>query len=559
MMGALVLVSPATAWGQKAKAAGQGPSAPTEPGTSGASGELAAAAPPTAPTPTPSEAPPVAGESAAAAGGTAAPGLSPASAPVAPAPAPSCDCGVEEQGLSATMVAQGVGDFLTERAEQEVSAFATVELFARLCSAEGAKIMPKTCDLLEGQDEGANPVGLGLLKRTVERDLREVPGHLLRSVYDRVKDHAGEQAPAARRRLASTTRALCAVDLGVAITQALRARIKVEEIVTSPASAGLALLKQYSALSSVQECARTWTKLEKAIDTSAAPLNGAATELYLAIQQLYTAKTASQVKEARSTVASDAVELAKVMLEQTGDVERGKHETLLDELAEVATATWNHDWVGVVSAATSADELGPLLLCKDPEQDCRKDEKVRLLLSIGADIADAKSSGDVQAALNRLAEPIGSWRRKFQDTWTFTLQGYAGGSLAYEVVQGNAPSSLAAAPVLALGLEWSVSLGVARLGVFGKVIDVGSVASVRFAEKDDASLTEVEVTPDITWAQLFGPGGYLVFAPFKAPFVLGAGVDYVPALRRTLAGPRSAWHFGGFLAVDVPVMELAHQ
>ena len=59
---------------------------------------------------------------------------------------------------------------VTERAEQEVSAFATVELFSRLCAADVKSVLPKTCALLEGQDNGANPIGLGLLKRTVVRE-----------------------------------------------------------------------------------------------------------------------------------------------------------------------------------------------------------------------------------------------------------------------------------------------------------------------------------------------------------------------------------------------------
>src|SRR5262245_47591935 len=65
---------------------------------------------------------------------------------------------VHEQGLSAAMAAQGLGNFLTERAEQEVSAFATVELFSRLCGSDVKSVLPKTCSLLEGQDKGANPI-----------------------------------------------------------------------------------------------------------------------------------------------------------------------------------------------------------------------------------------------------------------------------------------------------------------------------------------------------------------------------------------------------------------
>lgn len=464
------------------------------------------------------------------------------------------------------MVAQGVGDFLTERAEQEVSAFATVELFARLCSTDNGKLMPKTCNLLAGQDNGATPIGLGLLKRSVERDLQQLPEHLLKTVYDRVQVELGDYDPNDPKdklilgKLGEIADALCALDVGVAITQALRARTKLDDLITNPAAKGLAVLKGYAKLSAAAQCSPVWDRMEKAIDYAAdSEAKAAAMELYLAISELNAAQNAADARAAREKVAQAAVALTKVMLKLAKDPKLTEHAVLLDELAELSVAIWNHDWVGVAASAASADTLGPLLLCRDPEEGCARDEKIRLLLSIGADIAEAKSSGDVQATLNRVAQPIGSWRRKHQDSWTFTLQGYAGGKLAHEWVQGNAASAMTAAPVLAIGLELSFALPVGRLGVFGQVVDVGNVASVRFAEQDDPNLTKVEATPDITWAQLFSPGAYLVYAPFKSPFVLGAGVDYVPVLRQTDTGPRSAWHVGGFLAVDVPILELGHQ
>lgn len=480
------------------------------------------------------------------------------------APVSECGYGIAEQGLTPAMFAQGVGDFLTERAAQEVTAFATVELFSRLCGSDGATIMPNTCNLLGGQDNGANPVGLGLLKRTVEQDLQHLPDQLLIAVYDRVKmkiadlDEREANDAARLKTLNALTNTLCAVDLGVAVTQAIRARVKMDEIITEPAKDGLNALRRYSRLSSVGACPAMWAAMEQAIDADVTPVRAAAKDLYMEIGRVYSSKSAAEAREARLGVAEKAVALAKVLLQKAGDSQLNKHEGLLDELSKIAAAIWNEDWIGVVSSAGSADALGPLLLCKNPEEECKRDERVRLLLSISADIAQAKSSADVQAALNRVAEPIGSWRRKFQDTFTLTLQGYAGAKLAYETVQGNTPTSMAVAPVLALGIEASFHAA-GRLAVFAQLVDVGNVASVRFAEQDAPNLTRVEVTPDVTWAQLFSPGAYVIWAPLKAPFVLGAGVDYVAALRQTLSGPRSAWHVGGFLAVDVPVLEIAHE
>jgi hypothetical protein len=467
---------------------------------------------------------------------------------------------VREQGLSAAMAAQGIGNFLTDRAEQEVSAFATVELFSRLCSSDVKNVLQKTCELLEGQDNGATPIGLGLLKRTVMRDLEALPEHLLERALARVRevrDSIERNSPTCKK-LGRTEESLCIVDVGVALARALRANRKLDELL--PASGGLASLKGYSILSSARECAPTWQAIEGAY-AGGGEAKVARDSLYLTIEALRGARSPEEVRANRAAVVEQSVAWVKVVAPARDEARKTERSKVLDELAPLGIAIWNKDWVDVVASAASADTLGPMLLCEsDPgEEGCQRDEKIRLLLSIAADIAAAESSADVQGALNRVVEPVGSWRRKFQDTVTFNLQGYVGGKYAYENVEGVAPSGTALAPVLAVGLEVSFSLGVGRLGVFGQVIDVGNVASVHFAGEDESGLTEVEATPDITWAQLFSPGGYLVYAPFKAPFVIGAGGDWVPVLRETPGGPRNVWHLGGFLAVDVPILELVHE
>ena len=72
-----------------------------------------------------------------------------------------------------------------------------------------------------------------------------------------------------------------------------------------------------------------------------------------------------------------------------------EHSKLLDELSPLAVAIWNEDWVDVVASAASSDTLGPMLLCEsDPgEEGCRRDEKIRLLLSVAADIVFKVNEG----------------------------------------------------------------------------------------------------------------------------------------------------------------------
>ncbi len=475
-----------------------------------------------------------------------------------------------------------MGSFLAQRAEQEVSAFATVELFSRICESDTKRILPKTCELLEEQDEGANPVGLGLLKRTVEEDLVNLPQQLLETAFDRVeearKPEHGENANTLAR-LEATAKTLCAIDVGVSFLQAMRAGRTLGDLFTvsddgTPEVEGL---KAYSTLSARTECKGTWAGVAKNL-----PDRQQFSALNVAIDKVKQASTLEEARAYRKQATELAADLLEGMLAESP-------RAYLGELTVLATAVLNHDWVTLVSSVTTSKHLAPVLLFKGPKTETtqegsasgvaapeakgmavsskaeveaggKKDGRFSLALSLAADIAAAESSGEVQGVLNRVSQPIGSWRRKFQDTLTFSLQGYAGAKYAREEVRGSAPAGTALAPILAVGLDLSFTVGSwGRLGVFAQAIDVGNVASVHLADEEDPNLTQVEAEPDISWPQLFSPGGYVVWAPFKAPFVLGAGGDWVPALRETSDGPRSVWHLGAFVAVDVTILELAHR
>src|SRR5262249_15896261 len=128
-------------------------------------------------------------------------------------------------------------------------------------------------------------------------------------------------------------------------------------------------------------------------------------------------------------------------------------------------------------------------------------------------------------------------------------------------VVGDHPSGAAAAPVLALGFEWTIPATSGHLRFFAQAVDVGNVASVHFADSSSDRLTKVEADPNIGLPELFAPAGYLLYAPVKAPFVIGVGGDYVPNLRKTPQDgvKHSVFHIGAMLSVDVPILELCHQ
>jgi hypothetical protein len=493
-----------------------------------------------------------------------------------PSPQPS---GIQPQGLAPTqaaVVAQALGSFLTTRAEQEVSAYAAVELFSRICASAVKGALPKTCALLEGQDKGAEPLGLGLLRRTMQQDLSDLPPNLLLAALGKAPTKADKAA-------------ICISDVGFALAKGLRVKGSVAALLTIDSTTKASVLQSYSAVKSkTEDCDATWkeiTEVAKAlnpqnvrteddlavrmrastVDTAVpapklAEVEVAVRELIAAVRWLQLAKTTEDLQAARAGVVASAVQTLKA-IDSSTTPDLAPHGKLLDDLGALATAIWDQNWIEIVSAAANAETLGPILLCETHDnQDCKRDEKLRLILSIVGDVAVAKDSASVEDVLGRVAEPIGTWRRKFQDSLTFDLNGYVGAKYAYESVAGPAPAGSALAPVLAIGLELAVPYSkVGRLGIFAQVIDVGNVASVHFAGSDSSNLTTVETVPDVTWAQLFAPGAYLTWAPMKTPFLVGVGGDWVPVLRSTSAGPESVWHLGAMLAVDVPILELAHE
>ena len=468
--------------------------------------------------------------------------------------------GISDQGVTtpASVFAQGVGDFLTSRAEQEVSAYATVELFNRICSSDDVGFaLPATCQLLKEQDEGASPMGLGTLRRVVESDLRKLPQGLIVHELKVAKTQPQKNA-------------VCAGDVAFGIANAVRLKLDIGQILAQ------GKLREYATpKKETTACDQIWKKVDGAFSTISNPLQGsangwgiagiaggglaaadvplaeAALELAKAIQDLLAEKDAERAKELRLTVVAKSA--AVVILVVPG------HDELVAEASDVAGPLWNKDWSGAAAALATAQNLGQAILCGGEAKECKTDKQVRLVIGLAADIADAKESAAVQAALNRIAEPIGSWRRKGQDSFTLSLNGYAGVKGGAEWNKGVAANGGYLAPMLPIGVDLAWRAGSGHLGMFFQVVDVGNVASVHLAPKEESGLTKVEADPDLTVLQLFAPGAYVMWAPVKSPFVIGVGASWVPSLRQTADGGRhSAFQVGGTLAVDVPILELVH-
>jgi hypothetical protein len=450
-----------------------------------------------------------------------------------PLPRQAQPLGAEAGPGAVGIIAQGAGDFLMSRAEQEVSLYAATELNKAVCKKYGASYFPKTCALLkEGEDETA-PVGLGVLRRSVIEDVQALPKNVLSKVFSRLNDKQKLQA--------------CGLDVGYAFAIGLLDQRAVEPLfLPDPKSVGHLLLYRYATLEAEAPCDAFWKTVEQSAGRAT---NGAWVDLNSALAAL---STKADPKESRRRVVLASIAVLKQLSAHQSDV-------ALDEAGAIAVAIADQDWIGLVAATAAAQTLGPILLCKQGEGACELDSKARATLRLVGDVAAADSSEGVSSALARFAAPLGSWRRKYEGA-SLMLQGYVGAKYGVEWVEGDVRSGQVLSPALAIGLEvggplWSHG----RLGFFFQAVDIGNVSSVRLSSEDDDNLARVEVAPDVTAAQLLAPGIFATFAPWKAPFAFSVGVDWVPALRTVVgADQRAAWHLTGGIVVDTPILELVH-
>jgi len=192
-------------------------------------------------------------------------------------------------------------------------------------------------------------------------------------------------------------------------------------------------------------------------------------------------------------------------------------------------------------------------------------DRARASLAVVADLGTAQDSESFEAALDRFAAPVGTWRRKHEAEFGISLQGYAGMLGAYEFEPRRRPElapGWAVSPTLSVGVQLHFRFfgcSEVRSFLYFPIIDVGNVASVRLANQSSDRLLEVDATPDVAWAQLFAPGVYWGISIGRSPFDVAIGLNYIPALRNpqgTAQGDAPVLRFGLSLAVDVTILPL---
>jgi len=157
-----------------------------------------------------------------------------------------------------------------------------------------------------------------------------------------------------------------------------------------------------------------------------------------------------------------------------------------------------------------------------------------------ATMIDAKTSDDVEAAIEAAALPVGSARIKRESTFNIALNAYCGPYMGYERVFDLDPKWMSAkkSTINSYGLTAPVGISISYGGnykgvknhssysLFLSVIDVGAIASFRFND------STTEVLPTIQLKNILSPGIFFSYGIPTLPISVNAGWQMGPLLRK---------------------------
>jgi hypothetical protein len=155
-------------------------------------------------------------------------------------------------------------------------------------------------------------------------------------------------------------------------------------------------------------------------------------------------------------------------------------------------------------------------------------------------IIDAKTSDEVEAAIESAALPVGSARIKRESTFNIALNAYCGPYMGYERVYDLDPKWMSASKstVNSYGLTAPVGISISYGGnckkaknhssysLFLSVIDIGAIASFRFSD------TITQVLPTIQLKNILSPGIFFSYGIPTLPISVNAGWQMGPLLRK---------------------------
>lgn len=193
------------------------------------------------------------------------------------------------------------------------------------------------------------------------------------------------------------------------------------------------------------------------------------------------------------------------------------------------------------------------------------------MIFLGGQLAMVQDAESAEQAIEAFAAPPGSWRRKREGNWYWTINAYVGGVIGGEHVSATGDIGVRAkgdwSPVTGLHIPVGLEVGVPEacvpiprvthlcsgsLGIFAQVIDLGVLVSYRLDESDT-----VDQMPEVGVRQVFSPGIYGTFGFGNSPISLLAGFSYLPALRALSTDENvelNAWRYSLSVVFDIPLL-----
>lgn len=203
------------------------------------------------------------------------------------------------------------------------------------------------------------------------------------------------------------------------------------------------------------------------------------------------------------------------------------------------------------------------------EKDKFNEKVTKAILKYGnlaAVVAEAKSSDEVEAAIEAVALPSGSARIKRETGVNISLNAFVGGFVGNETLPTlkKNKSSLTAGFAAPVGVAFSWGNikftgkdkeGGKSISLFVPLIDVGALATYRL--NDDST----KVASEIQLKNIISPGLYVYFGFGKCPLSLGIGAQVGPQLREVTAQDVNIEknfyiRYGATLVVDIPLLNI---
>ncbi len=214
-------------------------------------------------------------------------------------------------------------------------------------------------------------------------------------------------------------------------------------------------------------------------------------------------------------------------------------------------------------------EFGRQLTASLQLQEGALPQKVKDVLPLLVELANAESSDEVAKTLEAAAAPVGSYTAKYEGG-ALTVNAFLGGTWSRESIagvgQGFTGSAAGVFAPVGLHASYPFAIGPARfhLGAMLSLVDVGNLASVRIKDELAPETGTTSSETNVTIAQVFSPGLYATLGLFHSPLVIGGGFSMVPNGRTvelpqpdgsTRSEAHAALRLGLFIAIDLTLFQ----